>query len=77
MNSKEKEARAYAVREMTLGKGWQYVEADIKNEINSAKDSLINGSFSNISEVQVIQEKIKTLQMILSRIQRWIGEAQD
>ncbi len=76
MNQKEKEARAHAIREMTLGKGWKYLQADLQNEINSAKNSLSNGSFSDISEVHVIQEKLKSLQMILSRVERWKGETQ-
>jgi len=76
VNKKEKETRAYAIREMTLGRGWKYLETDINNEIKSAKNSLYNGSFSNISEVHVIQERIQTLEMVLNRIERWKNEAQ-
>ncbi len=74
MKQDEKEARGRQVEAMMLGEGWQWTEEALKKEIESVENSLLTGSFSDISEVKELQGRLSGLKFLFDKLDRWIEE---
>jgi len=75
LKDNEKIARGRAVQDMMMTNGWKYVEEYLKKRIQQGRNSLVNGSFSDIGEVKSLQSEVLTCENILGKLDRWVEEA--